>query len=365
MTETIRVGVMGASLIGRRHGKAFGAIPGTEVLAIAEPNDTLRKQFVEEFGAKHEYKNYREMVSAGDLDAVAIGLPTHLHAEASFAALDADMHVLCEKPPTRNAEEMIVVARKAHESGLTYAFGRQFRFANASLAARDLTAAGKLGSIYHAEARWVRTRHMPRDGRAWMTDKARGGGVLLDLGIHAIDEGWFIMGCPRPVEVFAGMHCAFGHIAPEGQVYTADDTAVGAVRFENGATLHFITSFSLNWPTTAKPKSPREPVNGEVHEATIYGSHGGLQIRGGGEEGTQVVGEMTGVRVSAIPTEKLTGAEAVDQMFQRQDEDFARAIREGGTPTNSAEQAVMLMQVLDALRESGDTQKAVAIGKGH
>ncbi|WP_455381035.1 outer membrane protein assembly factor BamB family protein, partial [Acidihalobacter prosperus] len=64
------------------------------------------------------------------------------------------------------------------------------------------------GKIYHAESTWYRSGNIPfRQG--WGVNKNHGGGVLLDLGVHVIDDGWFLMGCPRPVEVFAAMHCSF------------------------------------------------------------------------------------------------------------------------------------------------------------
>jgi|GEM_PF-4067923 len=96
----------------------------------------------------------------------------------------------------------------ARDKALTYMFCRQQRFDPAKFATRDLAAKGRLGPVYHAESKWMRTRGIPWRG-SWGVNDTRGGGVLLDLGIHQLDDAWFTMGCPRPVDVSAAMHALF------------------------------------------------------------------------------------------------------------------------------------------------------------
>lgn len=360
MARQLRLGFMGTGYPCLRHGEAFQALPGTELAAVADPDDARRGEFVRKFGAMREFLDYRDMLQQADLDAVVIGLPTGMHTDACLASFDAGLHVLCEKPPTTRTQEMVRVARRAQQAGRTYMFCRQFRFSGASLRARQLVGAGRLGAVYHAEAKWLRCRWIPTGARSWFVSKAKGGGVLLDLGIHAIDEAWFVMGCPRPVEALAGLHCGFAHLAPKGQEYTAEDAAVGVLRFENGATLHFTVSFSLNWPGAQPPPADGKPFNPEMRETTVYGTHGSVQVFNG-RDGRQILGGRRGVRLCPIPTAEPVLANGAVAMFVRQARDFLRAVRQQSAPTNSAAQAVMLMQMLDALRRSGDTRRAVRI----
>ena len=358
MSKSLRVGLMGASWPGLMHGAAFEALPGATVAAIADLDTTRRKAFAEKFGVAEQYADYHDMLAKAGLDAVVVGLPTGMHVQACMDAFAAGAHVLCEKPPTTNARDMIRVGRRAEKAGLTYMFARQPRFSRASLGARDLVESGRLGEVYHAESKWLRARFIPTGTRGWFTSKAKGGGVLLDLGIHSIDGAWFVMGCPRPVEALAGMHCAFGHLAPKGQDYTADDATVGIIRFENGATLNFTVTFCLNWPgVEASPDG--KAFNPQVREITVYGTRGGVDVINGRE----IVGQKRGVRVRPMRGAARTYANGAREEFVLQAGDFLRAVREGTPPTNSAEQAVMLMQILDALRKSGDTQRAVRIPK--
>jgi len=77
------------------------------------------------------------------------------------------------------------LAKLARDKALTYMFCRQQRFDPAKFATRDLAVKGRLGSIYHAESKWMRTRWIPWRGGFGVND-TRGGGVLLDLGIHRL-----------------------------------------------------------------------------------------------------------------------------------------------------------------------------------
>jgi len=307
---------------------------------VSELDAGRRVAFLEKFGEMQEYEDYREMLQKAELDAVIIGLPTGLHFQASRGSLNAGLHVLCEKPPTTSASEIIEIARMAKEKGLTYMFARQPRFGPNSLEARKLVMRGCIGEVYHAEGTWIRCRNIPWGADGWFVNKEKGGGVLLDLGIHSIDNAWFVMGCPRPVEVFAGLHCAFSHLAPEGIAYTAEDAAVGMIRFETGATLHFMVTFALN---TAGPDA--EHAEGFIHPewggVKIYGAKGGIDVG---------AGKFISGRKNVVGVTPLKKPKRIQPVFTAQAKEFVRALRAQDEPLNSPEQAVMLMQMLDALK---------------
>ena len=288
------------------------------------------------------------MFNECDLDAVCIGLPTWLHAPVSQEAIERGMHVLVEKPPSNNVEELIPVTQLAKDKGLTFMFVRQSRFSAQIMEGRRLVQAGELGDVYYAETRWIRTRWS--SARGWRHDKEKGGGVLLDLGIHAIDNVWFMMGCPRPTEAMAGLYCTFSHLVPPEQTYTADDAACGFVRFENGCTLHFVVAFSMNTANRQTPENASDLVNREIQEFHLYGTKAGL------ENGKLLVGTPGGVNVKPIrpPAQK-----ADDITLQARE--FIRSIRDQDEPLNSGSQALMLMQILDAAMKSSEINRAVPI----
>jgi predicted dehydrogenase len=333
------MGIMGTGWPGRMHADALAVVPGARVAAVAEPDPERRARFVEAFGDAREFEDYRAMLKEGDLDAAVVALPTSMHYRACMDSLRAGCHVLCEKPPTTAAAEMVKVARAAGQRKLTYMFARQPRYGANVLAASKLVRQGRLGEVYHAESKGIRARGIPFGKGGWFVDRKKGGGVLLDLGVHMIDNPWFVMGCPRPVEAFGGAHVGFSHLAPKGVEYTAEDMAVGMVRFETGATLVFTVTFALN-------------TEGPVSEVKVYGRKGGVDVWGG----KLIRGR--GKDVEVVP---LALPRKPRPPFEAQAREFVRAVRSGGEPLNSASQAVMLMQTLDALRKSAETGKSVRI----
>lgn len=349
--KKIRVGFMGATWPSRSHAGGLAGMEDVEFAAISEPDAEKRKVFLEKFGAMREYSDYKQMLSAGGLDAVVIGLPTGLHFEAAMASLGAGCHVICEKPPVRTASEMMKVARLAREKSLTYMFARQPRFRPEMLEARRIVKAGRIGDVYFAEGKWVRCRGIPWGVGGWFVNKKKGGGVLLDLGVHSIDDAWFVMGCPRPVEAFAVLRCAFSHLAPKNIEYTAEDFAAGMIRFENEAALHFLVTFAFNTPGPAGT-NPEGVVKPEWGEVRVYGTKGGIDVT----SGKLVQGLKSAVKISCLRKPKV-----VLPLFAAQAREFIRAVRERDEPLNSPAQAVMLMQMLDALKISGEKHRAVRI----
>ena len=238
--------------------------------ALAEPNDERAAEFVETLRAEESiYPDYGDLLGDPQVDAVVICLPNHLHFPATLAALHAGKHVLCEKPPTLNSAEMRVLQEEAEKRGLVYFFGRQFRFTPAMRLARDLIAREELGTIYFAEAVWVRSRGIPSGLGGWFTEKKRsGGGALIDIGIHALDSAWYLMGTPRPVSVTASVFQNFKHLV-QTPIFDVEDAAFAFIRFENGAVVQLKTS----WAGNLTDEIPEGTVFGrELNNCTIYGT---------------------------------------------------------------------------------------------
>ncbi|MDA3959984.1 MAG: Gfo/Idh/MocA family oxidoreductase [Planctomycetota bacterium] len=365
-SKPIRIGIVGLGM-GKAHAMAAAGLPGVEIAAIAEPDSSrleqLHNNIAKQHGAKAAakakqarlYDDYKAMARDGAVDGMILALPTDMHAAASRYCLKQGVHVLCEKPPTVKASEMAAVKKLAEDQNLTYMFCRQQRFDPKKFATRDLALAGKLGTIYHAESKWMRTRGVPFRG-GWGVNKDSGGGVLLDLGIHQLDDAWFCMGSPKPVEVFAGLHCGMPHLAKGQKLsmpYNADDCTVGMVRFDTGATLMVTVTFALN---EVKPDTEDGVIgNTEWFELKVLGSKAGIDV----VRNRMVSDNPKGAKVGAIPVPAKL--KKMRTQIGGQLANFTDAIRTGAQPLNTAEQALHLMQMLDALRKSSETGRSVRI----
>jgi predicted dehydrogenase len=323
-------------------------IPEAQLYACADLEVERRREFVATFAPQKSVGDYHELLQDPQLDAAIICLPNFLHFPAALAALEAGKHVFCEKPPTMNAAEMKVLHEEAKRRGLVYFFGRQFRFTPGMRAAKELIAAGRLGRIYHAKATWVRSRGIPLGIGGWFTEKQRsGGGALIDIGVHALDSAWYLMGAPRPVSVSAQVYRNFEHLV-KTPVFDVEDAAFAFIRFENGAVVHLETSWAGNLPDDI----PQGQVFGrELNNATIYGTKGTIRLKP-----LTLFEDRNGALVT-VPIELPDEADS----FELQLRNFLDAVAGRGEAINNADQAVQLMEMLDAIYASSHLGREVPI----
>jgi predicted dehydrogenase len=344
-SNRIRIGVIGLGWPGQMHSAAIAATPGASLYGISDLSEQALRNAQSVTPALHQFRDYREMLADPKVDAVVIGLPNFLHFTVSLDALKAGKHVLCEKPPTMDTKEMKRLKAAADRRGLTYAFGRQSRFSGEMQKARQLVKAGRLGDVYYAKTHWYRSRGIPVGVGGWFTDAKRsGGGAIIDIGIHTLDNAWFLMGAPRPVAVSAQVFQKFGRLVPKEIRNDVDDCGFAFIRFENDAVISLETTWAANLPP-----SKVEGWNGS-QSSLLFGTKASLEtapLRLYSERGT-------GVKETAVPSRTA-------DRFKEQMKDFVRAVRTGAPPTSDAEQAIHLMQMLDAIYKSSRIGREVRI----
>lgn len=344
----LHIGVIGLGWPGLMHSEAILAMPDLHLHAVADASPDRLKEFVAGHRVEKTFGDYGALLEDSALDAAVICLPNFLHAEATHAALRAGRHVLCEKPPTLNVREMKKIRTEAQRKGLTYAFGRQMRFGGGMVAARKLIKAGKLGGIYFAKSTWYRNRGIPIGIGGWFLDRKRaGGGAMIDIGIHTLDNAWFLMGSPRPVSVSAQVFQKFKSVVPANVPFDVDDSGFAFIKFENGAVLSLETAWASNLPDSMMPE-----WNGAV-SCLLHGDKAALQVM---PELKLYKGGRESVGEEEVVVEKIDA-------FQAQLADFSSAIRTGGEPTSSATHGVYLMEMLDAIYRSSETGREVRIPK--
>lgn len=114
-SPTLRVGVIGAGGNTRLHHiPKLQAIPGVEVVAVANRSRASGQRVADEFGIAEVCDHWGEIIGDGSLDAVVIGTWPNMHARLTVAALEAGKHVLCEARMARDVAEARAMARVAH-----------------------------------------------------------------------------------------------------------------------------------------------------------------------------------------------------------------------------------------------------------
>lgn len=337
MAGKVKAGIIGLGWPGREHLKGYQKCANASVVAVCDANVELAQQQAEEYGVAGVYADHREMLAEADIDAVSVCLPNFLHAPVSLDALRAGRHVICEKPPAMNAREARRMADAAEAGGLTLMYALSQRWTGASRLAKDYIDRGELGKIYYARAVYHRRRGIPLGAQSWFVDKKRsGGGALIDIGVHALDTAWWLMGTPRPVSVSGNTYREFGHVVPKGTNFDVDDSAFGLIKFEGGGTLILECSWALNLPS-----------GGSIQ---LAGTRGGTQLNP-----MTIYQERDGIQLDVKP--ELRDSD----YFPSQIIHFVECIQQKKTPLMSGEQGVQLMQMLDAIYKSAATGREVRI----
>ncbi len=166
------------------HLPAYAHIPEADLVAVCDPLDHLAESAAARSGAE-AYSDYTQILKREDITMVDICVPSYRHAQVAIAAMEAGKQVLCEKPiahSLRAADAMIETAEKA---GVKLMIGQVRRFDHRYASIKAQIDAGKVGRpvfIRRAERQFL-----PFPPDAWQWDPKRGGGVILDIGIHATD----------------------------------------------------------------------------------------------------------------------------------------------------------------------------------
>ncbi|HJT79690.1 MAG TPA: Gfo/Idh/MocA family oxidoreductase [Chthoniobacterales bacterium] len=351
MTQKFNLGIIGTGWPGQQHAIAAQSLENALIYAGADVDETRRNEFQRDYAPKKVFSDYHELLEDPAIDAAIICLPNFLHFPASLAALEAGKHVLCEKPPTMNAAEMKVLRQEATKRSLIYCFSRQFRFTAPMRAAKKAVEDGRLGRIYHAKATFVRTRGIPVGIGNWFTEKKRsGGGALIDIGIHALDAVWFIMGSPRPVSISAKVFRNFAHLV-NVPVFDVEDAAFAFIRFENDAIVQLETSWAGNLTDDIPP---RKYFGQELINSVLYGTKGTIRLN---------PLTLFEDRSGQLVTVALPASEDEPSGFALQLKNFLEAIAGSAEPVNNVEQAVELMEMIDGIYSSSELGREIPIAR--
>ncbi len=272
----LRVGVVGLGWAGQQHMDAFASIEGVELVAIAGMEDDARTELGERYGVTRLHRDWKDLVAEGDLDIVSVAVPTFLHAPITVGALEAGLHVLCEKPIARSATEAQAMVDAARAAGRVLEIAFNHRRRGDIEALKAAIDAGTIGRPYHGRAIWLRRAGIPALG-SWFTNREMaGGGPLIDLGVHVLDYALHLFGEPQVTAVSAVTHAELGTrglggaVAGKQQVgsaYEVEDLASVLLRLEGGGSLMIETSWAAYRPA------------GDEFGITIYGTEGGADLR--------------------------------------------------------------------------------------
>ncbi|MGW0911041.1 Gfo/Idh/MocA family protein [Streptomyces sp. NPDC002784] len=204
MVDALGVAVVGFGWMGRVHTQAYARVRHhypwlplrPELVTVAEEVPGRAEEAAAQFGFAATTRHWREVAADPRVRAVSITAPNFLHREIGVAMAEAGKHIWIEKPVGLTAEDARAVAAAVARAGVCGAVGFNYRNAPAVEKARDLIAAGGIGTVTHVRVRLFSdyAAH-PESALTWRYERERGGsGVLGDLASHGVDLARYLLG---------------------------------------------------------------------------------------------------------------------------------------------------------------------------
>jgi len=220
MSKIYRIGIIGCGGIATgKHMPALQKQPNAAMVAFCDIDEERAVTASKAFGSPDAkiYTDYKELLADQSLDIVHVCTPNDTHAEISIAALEADKHVMCEKPMAKTAADARRMVEAAKRTGKKLTIGYQNRFRSDSQYLKRLCEDGELGDIYYAKAHAIRRRAVPTWG-VFLDEEKQGGGPLIDIGTHALDLTLWMMNNYKPKAVLG---TSFHKLSPRANAANA------------------------------------------------------------------------------------------------------------------------------------------------
>ncbi|WP_456460933.1 Gfo/Idh/MocA family protein [Reichenbachiella sp.] len=254
----ITFGIVGCGRIAQRHAKHIA--DNGDLIAVCDIDFNKAKQLAEEYGCK-AYASLEEMLaSESQIDLMSICSPNGLHAAHSISCLNADHHVLCEKPLAINSYdcgEMIKCAEKKNKRLFVI---KQNRFNPPVEAVKKAIDEGRLGTIQSVQLSCFWNRNEDYYANSWKGSIDLDGGTLYTQFSHFIDLLYWIVGDVKSAKGFSR------NFAHKG-IIEFEDAGVIALEFHSGAI------GTINYTVNSHNKN----MEGSL---TIFGDKGTVKIGG-------------------------------------------------------------------------------------
>ncbi len=219
--KDIMIGIVGFGGMGNWHRETLETIDGIKLAGIFDIKEE-RVAFAKENNIS-TYESLEELLTDDNIDVVLIATPNDVHKPIAIQAMRAGKHVISEKPVTLNSTDLQEMIDVAKETGKLFTVHQNRRWDEDFLTMKKIFDEQILGETFRIESRVHGSRGIPGD---WRQEKQYGGGMVLDWGVHLLDQILLMMGNTKLKTVYASVTNITNQMVDDG--FTAH------LGFENG-----------------------------------------------------------------------------------------------------------------------------------
>jgi predicted dehydrogenase len=179
---------------------AFVEAENSELVALVSGDAVKRDELAQKYDVRssYSYEAYEDLLNSGNIDAVYLAVPNHLHCDYTVRAAKAGIHVLCEKPMAITVEECQTMIEAAKDNNIKLMIAYRLHLEPANLHAIEVAQSGQIGEPRIFTSLFTQQNY---EGDIRL-DKEIGGGTLDDIGIYCINAARYIFQS-EPIAVFA------------------------------------------------------------------------------------------------------------------------------------------------------------------
>jgi len=343
----LQVAIVGYGGMGSFHAKLIEDNPFVEVYGTYDVLETRQK--VAELDGYKTFESLEQILFDKEVDVVLVATPNDSHKEISIKSLQAKKHVICEKPVTLNVSEYLEILAVAEQTGQVFMVHQNRRWDEDYLMMKKIIKSKKIGDIFQIESRVQGANGIPGD---WRHLKENGGGMLLDWGVHLLDQILNVVDSPL-ISVSADLSYVLGN--------DVDDGFMSQLTFENGV------KALVEVGTTNFIKLPRWYLRGTDGSAVLedWGDPVQLVKRSHAKDvekptpikaGAGLTKTMAPPSELAIINETFNEFDTIMESFYT---NFANVVNKGAIPIVKNEEVLRVMKVIETIFESAETKSVI------
>jgi len=356
--RNIKVGIIGCGGIADyKHLPSLKKLKNVEFAAFCDIIPERAEKAKETYGDDNSkvFTDYKKLLEMDEIEVVHVLTPNLPHAEISIAALNSGKHVMCEKPMAATAADALLMLETSKKTGKKLTIGYQTRSTTSCQLAKKLVADGELGEVYYVKAPAIRRRGVPLWG-VFLDKEKQGGGPMIDIGTHSIDASLFMIGNYDVESVTGSVYRKLADSAMysndwgiwKPEEYLVEDSAMGYVKFKNGATMVIEASWLLNMAGSGG------------HNITLCGTKAGLEYAG---DSVIMNGEING----ALYVNTINAGDSSREFFKGEQlsaEDYEAkqwiySVINGTDPLVLPEQAYVVSRIIESVYKSAESGKTI------
>lgn len=347
LQEDMKIAIVGLGGMGDWHRELIESIDGLTLAGIYDIKEE-RQEYAKEKKIR-VYASFEELLADEEVELCLIATPNDLHKPLAIAAMKAGKHVVSEKPVTLNSEDLKEMIAVSEETGKLFTVHQNRRWDEDFLTMKKIYNDNLLGEVFRIESRVHGSRGIPGD---WRQLKEQGGGMVLDWGVHLLDQILLMLKGVKLNKVYA----TITHVTNQ----LVDDGFTTSLLFENGVEviIEVGTSNFVNLPRWYMLGANGTAI---IEDWSLKGEI--VSAKGQNEKDVVPVKTAAGLTKTMAPRREDTIAKTELPVVKSDIRDFYRnvikAIRGEEEINVKLPQVARVMRLMEAIFESAEKQQVV------